>query len=65
MKLKELKEWVNNLPEECMEYDIVNAEVGTLNEEEEITYRFDKPVSVLVVDDDNKEIVLLNDKIGE
>lgn len=48
-----------------MEYDIVNAEVGIINKEEEITYRFDKPVSVFIVDEENKEIVLLNDKPGE
>ncbi len=27
MKLKELKDWVNSLPEDCAEFDIVNGDL--------------------------------------
>ncbi len=60
MKLKEFKEWIETLPNEFLEFDVVNGELGILNEEKELTYRIDKPVTALTVDEENKEIVILN-----
>ena len=45
MKLKELKEWIETLPKEFLEFDVVNGELRILNEEKELTYRLDKPVA--------------------
>ena len=59
MKLNELKEWINSLPPEFDEYTVVNGEYGVLDGEH--FYRVDKPVTTLTVDDDDKEIVILND----
>jgi hypothetical protein len=59
MTLKELKNWVDKLPEEFMDFSVVNGEVGML--EGQYMYRLDKPVTTLTVDQENKEIVILND----
>lgn len=60
MILKELKDWINTLPEEFMEFNVVNGEEGQLDEQ--YFYRLDKPVVSLVVDKESKEFVLLSDK---
>ena len=63
MTLKELKDWVTNLPEKFNEYIVVNGEYGSLDGE--YMYRVDKPVTTLTVDEDTKEIVILNDMESE
>lgn len=60
MILKELKEWINGLPEEFMDFNVVNGEEGKLDDQ--YFYRLDKPVVSLVVDKESKEFVLLSDK---
>ncbi len=62
IKLKEVKEWIDTLPKEFLEFNVVNAEEGKLTENGEYTYRMDKPVISLNVDEENKEILILNDK---
>jgi hypothetical protein len=42
MKLRDLKEWVNNLPESFLDYSLVNGEEGELDEKH--YYRVDKPI---------------------
>jgi hypothetical protein len=59
MTLKELKNWLDKLPEEFMDFSVVNGEVGML--EGQYMYRLDKPVTTITVDQENKEIVILND----
>ncbi len=59
MTLKELKNWLDKLPEDFLEFNVVNGEVGMLDGE--YMYRLDKPVTTLTVDVENKEIVILND----
>jgi hypothetical protein len=59
MILKEFKDWINSLPEEFNEHTVVNGEVGMLNEEH--MYRVDKPITTCIVDEETKEIVLMND----
>ena len=60
MKLGDLKNWVNQLPEEYLDYDVCNAENGELTDDGEYTYRLDKPVVSLDVDEENKEVLILN-----
>ena len=60
MKLFELKNWLNTLPEEFMEYDVVNAEEGLFGAEDSTYYRLDKPVTALNVNMDTKEVLILN-----
>lgn len=59
MKLIELLNWIQSLPPEFLEFIVVNAEQGDLTEDG-LTYRLDKPVMSLNVDEENKEILLLN-----
>jgi hypothetical protein len=59
MTLRELKTWIDNLPEEFLDFNVVNGEVGMLNWE--YMYRVDKPLTTLTVDEENKEVVILND----
>ena len=62
MKLKDVKNWVENLPVEFLEFDVVNAEEGKITEEGDVLYRLDKPVTSLNVNEESKEILFLNDK---
>lgn len=60
MTLKDLKDWANSLPSEFSEFEVVNAEAGKIKGTE-FSYRLDKPVTILTVDEQNKEILILND----
>ncbi len=62
MKLKDVKNWIENLPVEFLEFDVVNAEEGKLTKDGEVLYRLDKPVISLNVNEESKEILFLNDK---
>jgi hypothetical protein len=67
MILRELKEWIDKLPEECLEYSIVHAEVSDLPTEDDedgessFYIRLDKPITALSVDEENGEILIMND----
>ena len=69
MTLQELKTWVNELPEDLMEFQVVHAEVIRLEEddsdEDNFTVRLDKPITALTVDMDSKEILVMNDYDGD
>jgi hypothetical protein len=56
MKTKELLEFLKTLPEEFLDYSIVNGEEGIF--EDEIRYRVDKPIVSVIVDEETKEVVL-------
>lgn len=55
--LRELKHWVNQLPEKFLDYPVVNGEEGKVDEQ--YTYRVDKPIIGLDVDEDTKEVLIL------
>lgn len=63
MTLKELKEWVNGLPENFDEYSVFNAEYTKV--EDEYFYRHDKPVTMLTVSQTTNEILILNEVYDE
>jgi hypothetical protein len=62
MMLGELKEFINKLPEEMDNYVVVNGEYGFLDPDDDnsVVYRVDKPVLMITVDEDDKEILLLH-----
>ena len=60
MKLREIKEWIESLPDEFLEFNSFNAELGEI-EDTNYTYRLDKEIMTLVVDEETKEILFLND----
>lgn len=59
--IKELKEFLAKLPEEFDNYTLVNAEFGIIDEEH--SYRLDKPIIGMVVDEDTCELALAHQKI--
>lgn len=59
MTLKELKNWINGLPETFEEYSVVNGKVGKLDEQ--YHYRIDSPITTLMVDENSKEIIVMYD----
>ena len=69
MTLQELKTWIDGLPEDLMEFEVVHAEVIRLEEddsdEDDFTVRLDKPITALTVDMDSKEILIMNDYDGD
>lgn len=62
MLLKELKDYLNSLPEEMDNFSVVNGEYGYLdeNDEDSFIYRVDKPVLVCLVEKEGEEVVLLH-----
>lgn len=59
MKLNELKSWVNNLPSDFDDYDVVRADYSLIDNEP--FFRVDMPLTLLTVDEETKEILLLSD----
>ena len=62
MKLSELKNFINSLPEEMNDFTVVNGEFGYLDPEDEksLIHRVDKPVLMINVDEKDREVVLLH-----
>jgi hypothetical protein len=58
MKIKELINFLKTLPEEFMDYSVVNGEEGLF--EGELRYRIDKSVVAVLIDEETKELVLLH-----
>ena len=64
MDLKYLKDWINSLPEEFMEYNVCIAEAGDLDGDGMYQYRLDKPVIALNVDEETKEVLIMSSVNG-
>jgi len=60
MILQELKDWINGLPDEFLEFTVVNGEEGKLDDQ--YFYRLDKPIVSLLIDKESNEFVLLSAK---
>lgn len=61
--IKELKNFLNNLPEKFDDFGIVNGEVATLGDESYV--RIDKPVIHLEIDETNEEFLILHQSEDE
>ena len=59
MTLRELKEFVNRLPDTFNDYEVENAEYTGSNGDD-VMYRLDKPVVAIYVKEDTKEVLLMN-----
>lgn len=59
MTIQELKEFLDTLPENFNECEIVNSEIGKLGEEH--YYRKDMPVTTIFVDEETMELVFANE----
>lgn len=58
MKIKELKEYLNTLPPELDNFDIVYSKTKILSESDGTWAREDMPVDSIVVDQDHEEMCL-------
>jgi hypothetical protein len=63
LKLKELKDWIDSLPDEFLEYEVVSSKETMYDDAytgagEGYTLRKDIPIIKLNVDEDTKEILL-------
>ena len=58
MKLRDVKEWLEELPEEFLDFSVCNGEYAT--SEGEIYYRVDKPIITFDVDEKTKEVLFLH-----
>lgn len=57
MKLKDFKAWLNKLPTEADEYDIILGQIGQVDNE--TYYRKDDEISALDLDIENKEVLIM------
>ena len=64
INLKEVRDWIDTLPEEFLEFNVMNAEEGPIVNDE-VMYRFDKPISSINVDRESREILFLNKKTNK
>ena len=62
MKLSELKQWINSLPDEFLDFNVVNSQEGIM---EEFTYRLDTPVIAVDVDESDSEILIFTNPIPD
>jgi hypothetical protein len=62
MTYKDLKNFIAQISDEYDEYEIVNGEVGYLDpsDENSLSYRLDKPIIALYVDEQSKELCFLH-----
>lgn len=61
MTLKDLRDLINELPEEMDSFEIVNGEIGTIDENgKNAVYRVDKPVVAFYVDEQEKQVSLFH-----
>lgn len=59
MKIKQLREYLNTLPEDLDNFDVVYAEAKpVVKEGEEFWSRLDNPVHSIVIDQDHEELVM-------
>jgi hypothetical protein len=59
MTFSELKEWINSLPEDFNNFQVMNG--GEMMKEDIYMYRIDSPITTCVVDKESKNIIFLND----
>lgn len=60
MKLNQLKNWINSLSEDVMDYDVVYAAIE--RGEEEDTIEIETYLNLVSVDDENKLVLILKNK---
>jgi hypothetical protein len=58
MTFLELKEWINSLPEDFNNFQVMNG--GETIKEDIYMYRIDSPITTCVVDKESKNIIFLN-----
>ena len=68
MTLKELKEFINHLPDTFDDFVVENAEYmgsKTMGDGEDVMYRLDKPVVAIGVREETREILIMNEPMEQ
>jgi len=65
MTIKELKKFINLLPDTFDDYEVENAEYTGRDEVGGVNYRLDKPVRVVCVSEDTKELLIMNEPMEQ
>ena len=62
MKLKDLKEFLTEIPDQFDDYELVNGEYGLLDatDENSAVFRADKPIITMYVDIQTQEVCFLH-----
>lgn len=60
MTIKELKNFLDALPEEFDNFGVVNGEYGKFAVEDGFHYRADKPINAAVIDEETEELCVLH-----
>lgn len=60
MKLNQLKNWINSLSEDVMDYDVVYATIERGDEED--TIEIETYLNLVSLDDENKLVLILKNK---
>lgn len=58
MTVKELREFINSLPEELDMYEVVYSQVEILNKEDGTWARKDIPLGSVIADQDHEELII-------
>lgn len=64
MTLRELKEFINHLPDTFDDYTVENAEYMGRNSDD-VVYRLDKPVVAIYIRDETRELLIMNEPIEQ
>jgi hypothetical protein len=59
MKLKTLKDWIASLPTEFEDMELLMGEYVKIDNQQDFSSRYDRPIMGLYVDEELKEIVLM------
>jgi hypothetical protein len=59
MTLSELKSWIDSLPEDFNNFQVMNG--GEIIKEDIYLYRIDNPITTCVVDKESENIIFLNE----
>ena len=68
MTLREVKEWIESLPVEFLDFSVVNAEEFDVTNYQvepgsDVYYRYDKPVVSLNINTESQEILFMNEPV--
>ena len=58
MTLRDIKSWINNLPDEFLDFETVSSEEGKIPDTDN-TYRKDSSIVALDIDEESKEVLLM------
>jgi hypothetical protein len=62
IKLKDLRQWINQVPTEFDEFPILIAEIIGATEES-FTYQYTRPILTITIEEESKQVLMLGPQI--